>query len=93
MEPKFVEAYGPWRWFLKTAGFRAITMPWKSIYILREHQCVEALRRHELVHIEQIERDGALRFSMFYLWYLVRFGYWRNPYEVEAYAKENQVQR
>jgi hypothetical protein len=87
MKPKFITAYGPWRWFLKTAGFRAITMPWKSIYILDEHQHDEGLRRHELIHIEQIERDGPVKFTLLYFWYLVRYGYWNNPYEVEAYGK------
>ncbi|MFT5508466.1 MAG: hypothetical protein ACI89J_001541 [Hyphomicrobiaceae bacterium] len=93
MKPKFITAYGPWRWFLKMAGFRAITMPWQSVYILHEHQHVEKLHRHELVHIEQIERDGPIKFTLLYLWYLVRYGYWRNPYEVEAYAKEGEEWR
>ena len=90
MKPKFVPAYGPWRWFLKGAGYRAITMPWRSIYILREHFHVSELRRHELVHIEQIERDGAVRFSVLYLWYLVRHGYRQNPYEQEAYRRQSE---
>ncbi len=89
MRAKFVPAYGHWRWFLKGAGYRAITMPWRSIYVLREHMHEQELRRHELIHIEQIERDGAVRFSVLYLWYLVRRGYRRNPYEQEAYRRQN----
>ena len=90
MNAKFVPANGPWRWFLVGAGYRAITMPWKSIYVLREHFEVEELRRHELIHIEQIERDGAIKFSILYLWYLVRYGYRRNPYEREAYRRQGE---
>jgi len=93
MKAKFVPAYGPWRWFLKGAGFRAITMPWKSIYVLAEYWHVEQLRRHELVHIEQIERCGAVRFSVLYLWYLLRYGYWNNPYEREAYTRTGEAER
>lgn len=93
MKPKFVPAYGPWRWFLKGAGYRAITMPWRSIYVLREYLEVEELRRHELVHIEQIERDGAVKFSILYLWYLVRYGYWNNPYEQEAYRRQSDCEQ
>ncbi len=89
MKPKFVPAYGLWRWFLKGAGYRAITMPWRSIYVLREYIEVEELRRHELVHIEQIERDGAVKFSILFLLYLVRYGYRSNPYEQEAYRRQS----
>ena len=50
---------------------------------------VQELRHHELIHIEQIERDGAAKFSVLYLWYLVRHGYRRNPYEQEAYWRQS----
>lgn len=91
MKAKFVPAYGPWRWFLESAGYRAITMPWRTIYVLRAHWGVAVLRRHELVHIEQIERDGAVKFSVLYVWYLVRYGYLQNPYEIEAYARQDDL--
>lgn len=90
MKAKFVPAYGPWRWFLEGAGYSAITMPWRTIYVLREHWEVAELRRHELVHIEQIERDGAIKFTVLYLWYLARYGYRKNPYEIEAYARQDE---
>lgn len=47
----------------------------------------EKLRAHELVHIEQIKRDGQIVFSAKYLWWLARYGYWNNPYEVEAHKR------
>jgi hypothetical protein len=84
---KFVIARGPWRWFLNRLGCMGITMPWKRIYILSEHQFNESLRRHELVHIDQIDREGAVRFSVKYLWWLLVLGYWENPFEIEAYQK------
>jgi hypothetical protein len=87
LKAKFVTAYGPWRWLLNSLGCAAITMPWKRIYILSEHQFNESLRRHELVHIEQIDREGAIRFSVKYLWWLLIRGYWENPFEIEAYQK------
>ena len=67
------------RWFLRTFGFRAITLPPLGIYVLL---------RHERKHLEQIERDGRILFSVKYLWWLARYGYWNNPYEVEARAAE-----
>lgn len=69
-------------------GLAAITMPWHRIYVLEAYQSRNDVLRHELVHIEQIERDGAVMFSIWYLWWLFRYGYWDNPYEVEAYSLE-----
>lgn len=42
------------------------------------------LRRHEMVHVAQVERLGWFRFYALYLWYLAIYGYWNNPLEVEA---------
>ena len=55
---------------------------------------------HEGVHIEQVEREivkrgkilGWLYFYSTYILYSIRFGYWRNPYEIEAYAREKEWQ-
>lgn len=82
------DARGPVAWFLRWIGMAAITMPWRRIYVLPEFGRHEGLLRHELVHIEQIERDGAWTFTARYLWWLVRYGYWENPYEIEAYDLE-----
>ncbi len=45
------------------------------------------VRRHELVHVIQIERIGWLKFYALYLWYSIRKGYWHNPFEEEARRK------
>jgi hypothetical protein len=73
---------------LERLGCAAITMPWKRIYILERYQFNQSLRRHELVHIEQIERGGPVMFSIKYLYWLARYGYAKNPYEIDAYGKE-----
>lgn len=88
MKTRIVVANHFWRWFLKRCGFAAITMPWRKIYVLREHRFNKSLLRHELVHIEQIKRDGPVWFSIKYLWWTLRYGYFKNPYEIQAYAKE-----
>lgn len=88
---RFIAAYGPWRWFLEGQGYRGITMPWRSIYLLRQHFDCEELRYHEVIHIEQMDRDGTLRFCVMYLVYLVRYGYWNNPYELEAYDRTRRA--
>jgi hypothetical protein len=39
------------------------------------------------VHCEQIERDGAIKWTVKIFWYLLRYGYINSPYEVEARTK------
>ncbi len=39
---------------------------------------------HECYHLEQVESEGRFKFVVKYLWYLIRYGYDNNPYEVEA---------
>ena len=82
---KFVKAYWPWTTLLNTIGCVGIVMPYRSIYYLDNWNRSTEFRRHELVHIAQIERLGAWRFSVLYLYYLARYGYRNNPLEVEAY--------
>ena len=85
----FILAIGPMRWFLRRFDGAAITMPWRRVYVLEEHWNDPAMIRHELVHIEQIDRDGPVLFTVKYLYWLARYGYRRNPYEIEAYDREN----
>ncbi len=59
-------------------------MPWLSIYVLEDWINDKKLRRHELVHISQMRRDGPVRMVVKYLYYNIKIGYHNNPYEVEA---------
>jgi hypothetical protein len=40
--------------------------------------------RHELVHVEQRWRKGLLSFQWHYFIDLIKNGYWKNKYEIEA---------
>ncbi|MFT3846605.1 MAG: DUF4157 domain-containing protein [Lacibacter sp.] len=44
--------------------------------------------KHELAHIEQYKRYGLLKFLLLYLWYSIKYGYYNNPFEVEARKAE-----
>ena len=56
-----------------------------SIMVYPEpYEISETTYKHELVHIEQIKREGKLKFLFKYLFYLIRYGYDNNPYEIEA---------
>jgi len=74
--------------YMKLCGFHGWASFWNTIYVLPGHEHNERLLRHERKHLEQIERDGRLVFSIRYLWWLCRYGYWNNPYEVEARRAE-----
>ena len=75
-------------WLMRRAGFLGWTSFWNVVYVLPGHENNERLLRHESKHLEQIERDGRLLFAIKYLYWLCRYGYWNNPYEVEARAAE-----
>jgi hypothetical protein len=44
----------------------------------------EAWLRHELAHVTQWKQHGTWRFLLKYSWYSIRFGYYNNPFEIEA---------
>lgn len=87
MSDPFRRARGPILWWLRAAGFAGITMPWGRIYLVPERFYETPLRAHELIHLQQIERFGAVGFSARYLWWLARYGYERHPLEIEAREK------
>lgn len=76
------------KWFLKLFGYDGHASLWRTVYILPEHFSDNALINHELEHIRQIEREGKFKFSVKYLYFLVRYGYWNNPYEIQAREAE-----
>lgn len=77
----------PVLWFLKASNSLAITMPWKTVYCRPGQEDNYALAAHEAVHVAQIERDGAFRWTVKIFYYLLRYGYINSPYEVEARTK------
>lgn len=83
-------ATGLLAWLMRRAGFLGWASSWRVIYVLPGHEHNERLLRHERCHLEQIERDGRLKFSIRYLYWLARHGYWNNPYEIEARAAERR---
>lgn len=50
----------------------------------KPYMLTEKHYNHEAYHIEQVKRDGRLKFVIKYLYYNLRYGYHNNPYEVEA---------
>lgn len=87
MDRRFRVATGPMNWFLRRYGFAAMTLPWRQVHIIFEYRDDPSVIAHEQVHLDQIDRDGPVWFTLRYLYWLARYGYRANPYEVEAYRK------
>lgn len=73
--------------YLRLTGYKAITMPWQVIHTIVEPVEYPALMHHEAIHVDQIRRMGAWKWTLTYLWYLVTKGYDNHPYEIEAREK------
>jgi hypothetical protein len=87
-KPRFIVAYWPISWFLRRNQFWAIPNPFtRTVYCLPQHIDDPVMRGHEMVHFEQMDREGTIRFCVKYLWFAWRYGYHDNPLEKEAYAR------
>ncbi len=78
----------------KLLGYNITLYP----FILYVGVPTEKVKKHEFVHIAQIQKLGVMKFYASYLWFYLRNrisglnsfdAYMANPYEIEAYAKEN----
>jgi hypothetical protein len=72
---------------------------WNTIYLTSKHCPIDIISRqtlglifHELIHVEQFQRNPVL-FPLMYLWGHLRYGYWQNPAEVEARERASQLTR
>ncbi|MEA2036829.1 MAG: hypothetical protein U9O94_04935 [Nanoarchaeota archaeon] len=83
-------ATGLVRAYMKYMGYYGWTGFNRTIYyISSEAMSNLRLQRHELKHIEQIERLGRFRFVIEYLYQSVRYGYDKNKFEIEAREAAN----
>jgi hypothetical protein len=80
---------------LKLTGFDAITI-WKWV-LYADKNPSPILVNHERIHLDQIRKDGVVKFYLLYLYDYFRFrikgwghtaSYFNIRYEVEAYANQ-----
>ena len=71
-------------WFLKSNKVLAVTAPWSIVYCTPGSENDVTLLAHETVHLKQIEQEGPIVWTIKVFWYLLRYGYYNSPYEVEA---------
>lgn len=88
MKPTVRTATGLIATYMRTFGFEGWASLWRTVYLLPGYESDEGLIRHEAMHLEQMERDGRVLFMVRYVWWLIRYGYQNNPYEVEARAAQ-----
>ena len=60
-----------------------------NILALGSTSISDSLYKHESCHIQQVKRDGRLKFICKYLYYNIKYGYYNNPYEIEARQASN----
>ena len=60
-------------------------------FIFYQGEPSSVTRKHEWVHVAQIRRVGVVWWYITYLFFNIIYGYERNPYEVEAYAKSRGI--
>jgi hypothetical protein len=73
-------------WYMNRCGFQGWTSFWNVIYLAPGYEMHQGLIRHERKHLEQMQRDGKVVYAIKYSYWLLRYGYRNNPYEVEARA-------
>ena len=84
-------AKGIIRQYMLYNKFDGWTSFWNTIYYIDDNaKSNSRLIKHELKHIEQIQREGRLKFLIKYSLYHLKYGYWLNPYEVEARRAEDE---
>ena len=79
------------KWWMDFFGYDGLTTYWNTIYY-RDEECMnnDRLKRHELQHIVQMERDGKFVHFIKYCYYWIVYGYEKNPYEIEAVEAERK---
>ena len=74
--------------YMLLCNFQGWTSLWGVIYLAPGFEQHAALLRHERKHLEQMQRDGKLVYLIKYSYWILRYGYWNNPYEIEARKAE-----
>jgi len=85
---KVVKAKGFILYALKKLKFIGWTSAWNVIYLHPNYIDIKSLIKHEQCHAMQMQRDGKLWMITKYTYYLIKYGYRNNPYEIEARLAE-----
>jgi len=81
-------ASGPILWYMKLMGFKGWASLWDKIYIHPGWEHHKWLIDHENKHLEQMRRDGRIKYMVRYMWQWATVGYQNIDYEIEARQAE-----
>ncbi len=82
---KYKVAKGPIKLALVIVNALAVSTPWGTIYFRNKKIMNDKkVRKHELAHQKQYEREGIILFVIKYTYYFLTKGWYDNPYEKEA---------
>jgi hypothetical protein len=62
--------------------------PW-MLFLKSKEEVSDQLFRHELEHVYQFRRDGFFKYYLKYVWYHMTLHYDFNPYENQAYERQD----
>ena len=74
--------------WIKWFGYDAITFG-NHVFITPEEYDNQKLLAHEQAHLDQYKREGFIKFILKYIYYHCKYGYYNNPFEVEARKLSN----
>ena len=78
---------------LKKMGFIGFTWINGSVWILADlpPERKEQVKLHENKHLLQMKQDGKFKFLAKYCYFAIKYGYHKNPYEIEARRYANEI--
>ena len=79
-ESKIAKVFG----FFNGSKRWAVTFGQTAYYSVPEEGVNVLWRAHEDAHKVQYAREGFIKYIIKYVWYMARYGYKNNPFEVEA---------
>ena len=88
---KTAKKWMPWYWYMKLRGFEGFMTFWGSVYAMPSWENNPSLIKHEMEHVRQLKEHGNFKFFLLYLYYNLRYGYWNNPFEIQARKVANDL--
>lgn len=73
--------------YIPVKGFKAMAI-WPFIFVRKGCNIDEITLNHEHIHFEQQKELFIIGFYSLYLYYHLKYGYYNNPFESEAYTNE-----
>lgn len=70
--------------YLDFKGYHGYITAWGQVYIKEDYKSNQMLLKHEWRHVQQMTEDGVIIWNLKYIAYQIIYGYWNNPYEIDA---------